>query len=168
MALEKLGEYDSVILLCNTILSKNPLNPWLLNSKGLAYNELGQHDAAISFYDMTLKIDPKNITALLNKANSLFFLENYVEAIQNYDLAQKIENNNKISLAKSEAFLKLGKEDEAFLAAQGLLISEISSHVEGARIKKMKIFDYYCLVEYDSYKKRKTIKDDEIELNFEF
>ena len=89
-----------------------------------------------------------------------FLLENYADAIVNYDLAQKIEKNNEISLAKSEAFLKLGKHDEAFLAAQGLLVSEINSCVEAARIKKMKIFDYYCLLEYDSYKKREIVKDD--------
>jgi hypothetical protein len=51
-------------------------------------------------------------------------------------------------MAKSEAYQKLGKEDEAFLAAQGLLVSDIEKYVIDSRANKMKIFDYYCMMEY--------------------
>jgi len=154
LALEKLGKHDSVIALCNQSLFRNPHNPWMLNSKGLAYNELGKHDDAMQYYDMALQIEPANITALLNKANTLYFVGKYADAILYYDLAQQQEKQSKMAMAKSEAYQKLGKEDEAFLAAQGLLISDITKYVAEARSKKIKIFDYYCMMEYEILEKR--------------
>jgi tetratricopeptide (TPR) repeat protein len=126
----------------------------VLNSKGLAYNELGRHDDAISHYDQTLSIEKNNVTALLNKAVTLSFLLKFEDAIKFYDLAQQQENQSRAAMAKSEAYHKLGKEDEAFLAAQGLLVSDIERHVIEARAKKMKIFDYYCMIEYEYLEKR--------------
>ncbi|HIH68296.1 MAG TPA: tetratricopeptide repeat protein [Candidatus Nitrosotenuis sp.] len=158
LALEKLQKYDVVIELCNKSLSTNPLNPWVLNTKGLAYNELGQHEVAIQYYEMSLKIDPTNTTALLNNANTLAFLGRPADAIPYYDLAQQQENSKFISMAKSEAYQKLGKSDEAFLAAQGLLVSEIDKYLREAHSKKLRIFDYYCMVEYEILEKRKTDK----------
>lgn len=156
LALEKLQKYDAVIDLCNKLLSANPMNPWVLNTKGLAYNELGKHDTAIQYYDMSLKIEPTNTTALLNKANTLAFLGKYAESIPYYDLAQQQENSKFISMAKSDAYQKLGKPDEAFLAAQGLLMSGIDKYVSDAHAKKLKIFDYYCMVEYETVEKKKA------------
>jgi tetratricopeptide (TPR) repeat protein len=154
LALEKLRKHDSVISLCNQALSRNPHNPWMLNSKGLAYNELGKHTDAIQCYDMALQIEPSNITSLLNKANTLYFVGKYADAILYCDLAQQQEKQARVAMAKSEAYAKLGKEDEAFLAAQGLLISDIEKYVAEARTKKMKVFDYYCMTEYESLEKR--------------
>jgi tetratricopeptide (TPR) repeat protein len=153
-ALERLGKHDQIMPLCDKLLSKNPEHIWALNSKGLACNELGKHSEAITYYDKTLSIEQNNIAALLNKAVTLSFLQNFSEAIKFYDLAQQQEKQNKAAVAKSEAYAKLGKEDEAFLAAQGLLVADIEKHVAEARAKKMKIFDYYCMIEYDSLEKR--------------
>jgi tetratricopeptide (TPR) repeat protein len=153
-ALERLGKHDQIITLCDKLLSKNPANVWTLNSKGLAYNELGKHSEAITNYDQTLSIEQYNITALLNKAVTLSFLQNFSEAIKFYDLAQQQEKQSKAAMAKSEAYAKLGKEDEAFLAAQGLLVSEIEKCIAGARAKKMKVFDYFCMMEYEILEKR--------------
>jgi len=154
LALEKLGQYDSVIIHCNKLLTKNPLNTWALNSKGLAYNDLGKHTEAIQYYDMALQIEPANITSLLNKANTLAFLQKFADTILCYDLAQRQENQKKAAMAKSEAYQKLGKEDEAFLAAQGLLVSDIEKCIAEARAKKMKVFDYFCMMEYETLEKR--------------
>lgn len=154
LASEKLGQFDTVIDLCNKLLSQSAFNPWVLNTKGLAYNELGKHTDAISYYDMVLAIEPQNVTALLNKANTLSFLGKYFESISFYDEAQQQEKSSSAARAKSEAYQKLGKEDEAFLAAQGLLVSDIERYVSEAREKKMKIFDYYCMVEYEILKKK--------------
>jgi tetratricopeptide (TPR) repeat protein len=153
-ALERLGKHDQIIPLCDRLLSKNTMHVWALNSKGLAYNELGKHSDAITHYDHALSIEQNNITALLNKAVTLSFLQNFSEAIKFYDLAQQQEKQGKAAMAKAEAYLKLGKEDEAFLAAQGLLVSDIEKHVAEARAKKMKVFDYYCMIEYESLEKR--------------
>ena len=156
LALEKLGKHQEIFVLCDKMLSKNPTHTWALNSKGLACNELGQHDSAISYYDKTLSIEPNNVTALLNKAVTLSFLGKFEDAIKFYDLAQQQEKQIKTSMAKSEAYQKLGKEEEAFLAAQGLLVSDIEKYVIDAHAKKMKVFDYYCMMEYDSLEKRES------------
>jgi len=153
LALERLGKHEEIILLCDKLLAKNPTHTWALNSKGLACNELGKHHDAILHYDQTLSIEKNNVTALLNKATTLAFLQNYSEAIKCYDLAQQ-QNQSKAAMAKSEAYQNIGKEDEAFLAAQGMLVSDIEKHVAEARAKKMRIFDYYCMIEYDSLEKR--------------
>ena len=90
---------------------------WTLNSMGLSLNELDRHQEAIEFYDKTLKLDDKDITALMNKAISLNHLRNYTESIEYYDKAQMVDSSlHEASIAKSQAFEKLGLEDEAFFS----------------------------------------------------
>jgi len=126
-------------------LVKNNLDTWVLNSKGLALNDLGRNDDAIQLYEQTLQIDPKNITALVNKANSLNNLLNYLEAVAFYDLAQSIDPNIKgISLTKSKIFEKLGKQDEAYLAAQGLLIKDMKKIISAAKQNHIGVAHQYC------------------------
>ena len=154
LALEMLGRHDEIVSFCDKILSRDPHNTWIINSKGLALNELGQHDSAIQCYDQTLNIEQNNVTALLNKALTLSFLQKYSEAIPYYDRAQQQEKITKASAGKSAAYQKLGKADEAFLAAQGLLVDDIERLILEARAKKMKVFDYYCMLEYNDLERR--------------
>jgi len=167
LALEKLGKFDSVIEMCNKMLTQSPFNPWILNTKGLAYNEMQKHDSAIQYYDMALRIEPDNVTALLNKANTLLFLGKFADAIPLFDKAQQREKSSFAANAKSQAYRKLGKEDEAFLAAQGVLISDIERYVEDAQEKKMKIFDYYCMIEYELMEKAKNQPKTEFKVELE-
>jgi len=154
-ALEKLRRYDEVISCCDLLLKKNQNDTWSLDSKGLALNELNRHDEAISNYDQSLRVKPDNTMALMNKAVTLSFLQKYDEAIPVYDMAQKIDGSIKeASLAKSDAYKKLGCEGEAFLAAQGLLVEEIDRLVLEARKKKMRVFDLYCLREFEGLEER--------------
>jgi tetratricopeptide (TPR) repeat protein len=137
------------------LLKKNQNDTWSLDSKGLALNELNRHDEAISNYDKSLQIDPDNTVALMNKAVTLSFLQRYGEAIQFFDRAQKIDKSIKeAALAKSDAYKKIGRENEAFLAAQGLLVEEIEGLVLEARQKKTKVFDLYCLREFEGLEER--------------
>ncbi len=162
-ALERLGRHDEIIPYCDKLLSKNQSNSWALISKALALNELGKHDDALHHYDQALKIDANNITALLNKALTLSFLGKYEQAIPFYDDVQKQEKLNDAAAAKSEAYQKIGKEDEAFLAAQGMLVSDIAQYISNARMKKMKIFDYYCMMEYDALEKREQLHQEKLD-----
>ncbi|MEW6042731.1 MAG: tetratricopeptide repeat protein [Thermoproteota archaeon] len=148
-ALERLKRYQDVIACADKLLQKNPNDEWAHDSKGLSLNELGRHDDAIACYDKSLQLNPNNTTALMNKAITLAFLQKYEDAISMYDHVQKIDNTIKeAALAKSDAYHRLGSEDEAFLAAQGLLVEDIQKYVTEARTKKMKVFDLYCLNEY--------------------
>ncbi len=154
-ALERLKKYDQIISCCDKLLEKNQNDSWTLDSKGLALNELNRHDEAISNYDASLKINPNNPTALMNKAITLSYLQRYADAIPIYDKVQSVDNTIKeAGLAKSEAYTKLGKPDEAFLAAQGLLVQDIVKFKEKAAEKQMRVFDYYCLNEFLEIEKR--------------
>jgi tetratricopeptide (TPR) repeat protein len=147
-ALERLRKFDDVIICAERLLTKNKNDTWALDSKALALNELGKHKEAIETYDTSLQINQNNTIALMNKAVTLSFLQKYEDAIPFYDSAQKIEKIKEAAAAKSEAYKKLGKEDEAFLAAQGLLVDDIEKCIAEAREKKMRVFDLYCHNEY--------------------
>jgi hypothetical protein len=91
----------------------------------------------------------------MNKAITLSFLQKFDDAIPLYDKAQELEGPiREAAAAKSDAYLKLGREDEAFLAAQGLLIRDIEKYVADARAKKMRVFDLYCLNEYQELEEK--------------
>jgi tetratricopeptide (TPR) repeat protein len=166
-AFEKLRKYDDVIICAEKLLSKSQNDSWALDSKGLALNEIGRHKDALDCYDKSLQIDPNNITALMNKAITLSFLQKYEDAIPLYDKAQKLEGPIKVAAAaKSEAYQKLGKEDEAFLAAQGLLIEDIYKYISEAMEKKMKIFDFYCLKEYNDLDAREKMHNERQDSKF--
>jgi tetratricopeptide (TPR) repeat protein len=147
-ALEQLKKHSDVVSCCDTLLQKNQNDTWALDSKGLALAEQNKPQEALTYYDKSLQINPDDITALVNKALVLSFLQKYEDAISFYDRAQKLDKSLKVAAAKSEAYEKLGKEDEAFLAAQGMLVDDITKLIAKAKEKKMKIFDLYCLDEY--------------------
>jgi hypothetical protein len=90
-------------------------------------------------------------------------LGKYDESIPYYDEVQKQENLSEAAAAKSEAYQKLGKEDEAFLAAQGMLVSDIVRYVSEAKAKKMKIFDYYCMMEYEDLERREKVRQQKLD-----
>lgn len=149
-ALEGLGRYEDVIECCDRLLGKNKSDVWALDSKGLALNQLGRQEDAIECYNLSLKYDPNNVTAIANKASTLSFLKRYEEAIPCYDRAQRLNHNIRgLALAKSTAYQNLGMDDEAFLAAQGLLADDIVKFKEEAKRRKMKVFDWYCLNEFN-------------------
>ena len=148
-ALEKLRKYDDIIICADRLLSKNKDDGWAHDSKGLALNELGKHKEALECYDCSLSINQNDTTALMNKAVTLSFLQKYEDAISLYDRAQVLEGAIKeAAAAKAEAYKKLGMDDEAFLAAQGMLISDIHKYIAEAKTKKMRVFDLFCLNEY--------------------
>jgi tetratricopeptide (TPR) repeat protein len=154
-ALEKMHKYDDIIICAERLLSKNKDDAWAHDSKGLALNELGRHKEALDCYDKSLAINQNNTTALMNKAITLSFLQKFDDAIPLYDKAQKLEGPiHEAAAAKSEAYLRLGREDEAFLAAQGLLMRDIEKYVAEARAKNMRVFDLYCLNEYNELEEK--------------
>jgi len=152
-AFENLRRYDEVLRCSKTLLTKNKEDTWALNTAGLALNELNRHKEAIEFFDRTLTIDTKNITSLMNKANSLSFLKENQKAIELYDKAQQIDPSLKeLSIAKSREFEKLGREDEAFLAAQGVLLKDIKKIQADAKENKCSVFHQFCQNEFEEKK----------------
>jgi tetratricopeptide (TPR) repeat protein len=123
---------------------------------GLSLNELDRHKEAIEFYDKTLKLDNKDVTALMNKAISLNHLRNYLESIEYYDKAQTIDPSiHEASIAKSQAYEKLGMQDEAFLAAQGVLVKDMEQIKLNAKKNKCSVFHQYCQNEFEELKDKK-------------
>lgn len=155
-SLEKLKRYNDVIICCNIILEHDSADTWTFNSLGLSLNELDRHTEAIEFYDKTLKIDSNDITALMNKAISLNHLKNYKESIEFYDQAQIEDPSlNEASIAKSKAFEKLGMTDEAFLAAQGVLVKDMTKIIADAKKNKCTVFHQFCQNEFDELSNKK-------------
>jgi tetratricopeptide (TPR) repeat protein len=92
----------------------------------------------------------------MNKAISLNHLKNYRESIEYYDKAQTVDITlHEASIAKSQAFEKLGMEDEAFLAAQGVLIKDMEQIKIAAKKNKCSIFHQYCQNEFEKLKDKK-------------
>jgi tetratricopeptide (TPR) repeat protein len=145
------------VLSCSeSILAKNKDDTWALNSSGLALNELSKFKEAVEFYDKTLKIDDKNITALMNKAISLSFLGEYQQSIECYDRAQIIDPSLKeLAITKSREYEKLGLEDEAFLAAQGVLIKDMEKIISDAKDNKCSVFHQFCQSEFEEKELKK-------------
>jgi tetratricopeptide (TPR) repeat protein len=119
---------------------------------GLSLNELNRHQNALECYDASLRIDPDDVTALMNKAISLSHLQNYKDAIEFYDKAQSIDSTLKeIPLAKSRLFEKLGMDDDAFLAAQGVLNKDMQKIKTDAKENRFSVFHQFCENEFQDY-----------------
>ena len=154
-SLEKLKKYEQVLDCCNQTLKDDPNNTWSLNSMGLSLNELDRHSEAIAYYDRALALDKDDITALMNKGISLYHMGDYKECILYYDRAQALDPGlAEIPAAKSRAFKKLGLDDEAFLAAQGVLIKDMEKIKQDAKKNKYTVFHQYCTDEFESLNKK--------------
>ena len=124
---------------------------------GLSLNELDRHQEALDFYEKSLRIDPDDVTALMNKAISLSHLKNYKDAITFYDKAQVIDPGLKeIPQAKSKLYEKLGMDDEAFLAAQGVLSRDMAKIKKDAKENKYSVFHQFCENEFEKYESKNT------------
>ena len=156
-SLEKLEEYEQVLDYCNQVLKDDPNDTWILNSMGLSLNELDRHGEAIKYYDRTLALDKEDITALMNKAISLYYLGDYKECIRYYDRAQTLDPTQaEISAAKSKAFKKLGLDDEAFLAAQGVLVKDMEKIKQDAKKNNYTVFHQFCTDEFERLDKKQS------------
>ena len=159
-SLEKLGLHEQVLDCCDILLRDDPSDTWALNSMGLTLNELDRHDEAVKFYDKTLALNNNDITALLNKASSLYHMKDYTGCIDCYDRAQVLEPKlAKIPVAKSRAFEKLGLDDEAFLAAQGVLLKDMKKIIQNAKKNKYTVFHQFCTDEFYNLKNTKSRND---------
>ena len=155
-SLEGMKRYDLALDCCTLALSSRPDDAWILNSIGLSLNELDCPREAITYYDRALAIDDRDITALVNKAASLYRLKEYEECIRYYDRAHVLDPSmTDVAIAKSRAFAKLGMDDEAFLAAQGMLMQDMEKTKQDAKKNKCTVFHQFCTDEFDQMVKRK-------------
>ena len=91
----------------------------------------------------------------MNKAISLSHLKKYKDAIEYYDKAQRIDSTMKeIPAAKSQLFQKLNMNDEAFLAAQGVLNSQMEKVKQDAKENKCSVFHQFCDDEFQRHESK--------------
>ena len=155
LALEKLELHDQVLECCEILLSKNDKNVDALVTKGIALNKTGKHEDALTLYDLALELDKINVDALMNMAVTLSYLGRYQESIPYYDTVQQIMPNfTRASVEKSEAFKKLGKEDDAFLAAQGVRLKDAEILKNDARENKYSVQHAFLLKRYKKTEKK--------------
>jgi len=155
LALEKLEQHDEVLKCCDVLLLKNEKDVDALVTKGIALNKIGKHEDALTLYDLALELDKTDVDALMNMAVTLNYLERYQEAIPYYDTVQQIMPDfSRAAVEKSEAFKALGKEDDAFLAAQGIRLDEAELLKDDAKENKYSVQHAYILKRYKKTQER--------------
>ncbi len=155
LALEKLELHDEVLKCCEILLSKNGKDVDALVTKGIALNKIGKHEDALTLYDLALELDKTDVDALMNMAVTLNYLERYQDAIPYYDTVQQLMPDfSRAAVEKSEAFKALGKEDDAFLAAQGVRLDEAELLKIDAKENKYSVQHAYLLKRYKKTQER--------------
>ena len=135
--------------------SKNDKDVDALVTKGIALNKTGNHEDALTLYDLALELDKTNVDALMNMAVTLSYLHRYEESIPYYDTVQQIMPDfSRAAIEKSNAFKELGREDDAFLAAQGVRLKDAESLKKDAKENKYSVQHAFLLKRYKSGEKK--------------
>lgn len=156
LSLEKLELHDQVLECCEILLSKNDKDVDALVTKGIALNKTGNHEDALTLYDLALELDKTNVDALMNMAVTLSYLHRYEESIPYYDTVQQIMPDfSRAAIEKSNAFKELGREDDAFLAAQGMRLKDAEQLKQEAKENKYSVQHAFLLKRYKKVQKNK-------------
>jgi tetratricopeptide (TPR) repeat protein len=155
LALEKLEIHDEVLKCCEILLSKNDKDVDALVTKGISLNKIGKHEDALTLYDLALELDKTNVDALMNMAVTLSYLRRYQDAIPYYDTVQQMMPEfSRAAVEKSKAFKELGREDDAFLAAQGVRLKDAELLKQDAKDNKYSVQHAFLLKRYKSSEKK--------------
>ena len=155
LALEKLEIHDEVLKCCEILLSKNDKDVDALVTKGISLNKIGKHEDALTLYDLALELDKTNVDALMNMAVTLSYLRRYQDAIPYYDTVQQMMPEfSRAAVEKSKAFKELGREDDAFLAAQGVRLKDAELLKQDAKNNKYSVQHAFLLKRYKSSEKK--------------
>ena len=154
-ALERLELHEQVLGCCEILLSKNDKDVDALVTKGIALNKTGKHEDALTLYDLALELDKTNVDALMNMAVTLSYLRRYQDSIPYYDTVQQIMPEfSRAAVEKSKAFKELGREDDAFLAAQGVRLKDAELLKQDAKDNKYSVQHAFLLKRYKSSEKK--------------
>jgi len=117
---------------------------------------LSCHEEAIAYYDKVLAVLPDDLTALLNRGFSLGCLKRYEEALQSYDRAGEVDPSitKETAAARSRLFVMMGRNDEAFLAAQGVRDRDMPGIIAAARTNDCTVFHQFCDNEFTEISSR--------------
>ena len=129
---------------------------WSHNSLGLALMRLGRDAEAVACFDRALEADPRSATALMNKALSAGRLGRTLESAALYDRAAAADPSvaADASRARAAAYKRLGRGDEAFLAAQGVADSDMPGIMRRAASSGCTVFHQFCQDEYERIERR--------------
>ena len=84
-------------------------------------------------------------------AVTLNYLGRYQDSIPYYDTVQQIMPDfSRAAVEKSEAFKKLGRDDDAFLAAQGVRLDDAEKIKQDARENKYSVQHAFLLKRYNN------------------
>ena len=109
----------------------------------------------LTLYDLSLELDKTNVDALMNMAVTLSYLGRYQDSIPYYDTVQQIMPEfSRAAVEKSKAFKELGREDDAFLAAQGVRLKDAELLKQDAKDNKYSVQHAFLLKRYKVQKKR--------------
>jgi len=120
-AMQKSGQYENLIVLCNQTLVGDSDNIVALYYKANALCLLRQCEDAIAVYDQILESLPCCSDTLFNKGTALQQLGRYKEAIASYDRIKSTSCATDALLSKGEALEQLGRYEEAIASYDRLL-----------------------------------------------
>ena len=88
-------------------------------------------------------------------AVTLSYLGRYHDSIPYYDTVQQMMPEfSRAAIEKSKAFKELGREDDAFLAAQGVRLKDAELLKQDARDNKYSVQHAFLLKRYKSSEKK--------------
>ncbi len=108
------GQHDDAIKYYDKVLSVNPNDTYVLNSKGDSLYSLGKYQDAIEYYEKVLTINGTDTYALISNAASYFSLGLYKDALQYYSDALEINGTDTDALnGKAASLYILGQYQDA-------------------------------------------------------
>ena len=161
LALEGLGRHADAAECCRALIALpagsvrdgigGGRDAWAHSSLGLALARMGRDGEAVECFDRALVADPRSATALMNKALSTDRLGRAEEAAALYDRAAAADPSvaPDASRARAAAYARLGRDDESFLAAQGVPDADMPRIIADASRNGCTVFHQFCQDEYE-------------------
>lgn len=76
------------------LVEKNPDDPAIFNSRGLAYYSLQQYEEALIDFDKAIKLKPDYVEALNNRSLIYFYQKHFELALRDLETALQIDPQN--------------------------------------------------------------------------
>ncbi|MDQ4074520.1 MAG: tetratricopeptide repeat protein [Thermoproteota archaeon] len=99
------GNYSEAIRYFDKALTKDPVDPLVLNNRGDTSFQMGNYSDALKYYDKVLTIYPKETTALERKGDVLFTMGNYSESVKYYDKLLPVDPNYQYTMVTKKAYI---------------------------------------------------------------
>lgn len=127
--------------LCDLILTKDPRNPQVLNTRGCALHRLGDFKAAVADFKLSLTSDPKNALVHANLGRALRELRDYKAAIQAFDESIRLDPKPVITYCDRGATRRLDGDYEGALKDGDMAVAIEAGFFRGHALRADALYD---------------------------